>query len=209
MSALARAGSCIFQNALIKEALNDFRTRVYSALRNAPARGYPIRSRTWQYVKEGPDSRDTHRYNALPGRAQRRGDMKSRAEAFACIHAMRSTSHSLVAKVSLSADLLPYETWEKLVEEAHRLWTVYVECVHPEAVNRVATRFINNLQLPKACLTSSSKEEYLTTPPQVPAALPQHVLEISGSGVDQRFTGYEYGSARHPSRNYCKGGAWD
>lgn len=67
--------------------------------------------------------------------------------------------------------LAPYETWEKLVAEARRLWNIYLGCASPERVVRAATRFINNLRLPLR--DGDDLELYLTNPPQVPANLPQ------------------------------------
>lgn len=69
--------------------------------------------------------------------------------------------------------LAPYETWDNLAAEAQRLWSIYLECAAPESVTRVATRFINNLQL--RMQPGESFENYLTASPQVPAALPQTV----------------------------------
>ncbi|MGH8604028.1 MAG: TIGR04255 family protein [Gammaproteobacteria bacterium] len=67
--------------------------------------------------------------------------------------------------------LAPYEKWDNLAAEARRLWSIYLECAAPESVTRVATRFINNLQLPMQ--PGECFENYLTASPQVPAGLPQ------------------------------------
>jgi uncharacterized protein (TIGR04255 family) len=71
--------------------------------------------------------------------------------------------------------LKPYETWEKLIEEARLIWELYVSTVQPEAVIRVATRFINRVEIP---LPLADFDEYLTSPPQVPKNLPQYVSEF-------------------------------
>lgn len=70
--------------------------------------------------------------------------------------------------------LEPYETWENLVAEARRLWTIYNGGLEPEAIIRVATRFINQLKLPMK--PGERFQEYLTKPPDVPEELPQGVL---------------------------------
>lgn len=44
--------------------------------------------------------------------------------------------------------LKPYETWEKLQEEAQELWQRYVEVVRPTSVHRIAVRYINRLPFP-------------------------------------------------------------
>lgn len=43
--------------------------------------------------------------------------------------------------------LKPYSSWEKIRDEACRLWTVYVKRVAPEHVLRVALRYINQIEV--------------------------------------------------------------
>ena len=68
--------------------------------------------------------------------------------------------------------LKPYETWENLRDEAHKLWQLYVKFSSPEFITRVALRYINNLNIP---LPIKDFAEYLVAPPTVPAQLPQGV----------------------------------
>jgi uncharacterized protein (TIGR04255 family) len=77
--------------------------------------------------------------------------------------------------------LAPYEHWDNLLVEARRLWQVYVQCAKPARVSRIAARFINDLQLPMQ--PGEHFEEYLATPPQVPAGLPQAVVAFLYSVV--------------------------
>lgn len=70
--------------------------------------------------------------------------------------------------------LPPYETWESLVGEAGRLWKIYLEIAKPDLVTRIATRFINDLQLP--LLEGEHFEHYLTASPTIPPGLPQAIL---------------------------------
>lgn len=70
--------------------------------------------------------------------------------------------------------LEPYETWDNLMGEARRVWEAYCATLKPEAVTRVATRYINLLKLPMA--QGEHFEEYLAKPPQVPEGLPQGIL---------------------------------
>lgn len=72
--------------------------------------------------------------------------------------------------------LEPYENWDTLLAETRLLWTVYVSSVQIESVARVATRFINNLQLPMQ--PGEEFGRYLTKPPEVPYELPQGVLSF-------------------------------
>ena len=69
--------------------------------------------------------------------------------------------------------LEPYEHWETLTAEARRVLEIFVEATQPEAVTRVATRFINRLNLPMK--PNELFEDYLTEPPGVPKELPQGV----------------------------------
>jgi uncharacterized protein (TIGR04255 family) len=58
--------------------------------------------------------------------------------------------------------LTPYEDWPTLATEAHRIWDVYARSLEPRAVTRVATRFINDLQLPLK--DGTTFENYLEGP---------------------------------------------
>jgi uncharacterized protein (TIGR04255 family) len=88
---------------------------------------------------------------------------------------MHSADERYVAQFQLAgfslSRLEPYETWDKLLAEARRLWELYVDTVGPDKVVRVATRFINNLRLPMQ--PGEDFGIYLTKPPQVPEGLPQ------------------------------------
>lgn len=66
--------------------------------------------------------------------------------------------------------LPPYEDWEKLKAEAKRTWDLYSDHVRPEAITRVATRYINTLVFPGPVVEF---DEYLRYLPRVPKALPQ------------------------------------
>lgn len=68
--------------------------------------------------------------------------------------------------------LHPYESWEKERDEAKRLWTTYANVVSPVAIKRVALRYINRLEVPQ---DMKGFNEYLTSPPTLPDALPQAV----------------------------------
>lgn len=66
--------------------------------------------------------------------------------------------------------LKPYETWEVLRSEAYSMWQLYQEIMKPDAITRVATRFINQIELPGSLVDF---DDYLTAAPVVPKALPQ------------------------------------
>ncbi len=56
-------------------------------------------------------------------------------------------------------------------EEAVRLWEIYAASVSPDPITRVATRYINVLQLP----LNVELKEYLTAPPTIPEGLNQEL----------------------------------
>jgi uncharacterized protein (TIGR04255 family) len=66
--------------------------------------------------------------------------------------------------------LAPYETWEKLIEEARPLWKKYLELQAPEAITRVATRYINRIELP---IENLDFEHYLAISPRLPKGIPE------------------------------------
>ena len=71
--------------------------------------------------------------------------------------------------------LNPYTEWEKVFEEAKKLWELYYSIASPETIPRIAVRYINKLALP---LPIGDFEEYFTEPPRIPSALPQGVIEF-------------------------------
>ena len=71
--------------------------------------------------------------------------------------------------------LKPYETWETLFEEVKRIWPIYSSVTKPEAITRVATRYINRLELPGPRLDF---DDYLAVPPTIPQSLPQIIGEF-------------------------------
>jgi len=70
--------------------------------------------------------------------------------------------------------LAPYDCWENFRDEAKRLWNIYQSLTNPEALVRLALRYINRLDIP---LPIGDLKEYLRTFPEVSADLPQ---ELSG-----------------------------
>lgn len=66
--------------------------------------------------------------------------------------------------------LPPYQDWQKLREEANKVWSIYLYHVRPENITRVAARYINKLTLPGPHIDF---DQYLNYVPIVPRALPQ------------------------------------
>jgi uncharacterized protein (TIGR04255 family) len=68
--------------------------------------------------------------------------------------------------------LSPYTNWEKVSAEAKTLWELYAKTAKPELITRLATRYINRMDLP---LPMDDFNQYLTAPPTIPESLPQDV----------------------------------
>lgn len=64
--------------------------------------------------------------------------------------------------------LQPYETWERFLAEATRLWQVYQEVARPSDAQRIGLRFINQIQLPAEHFELS---DFLVTAPNSPNGL--------------------------------------
>jgi uncharacterized protein (TIGR04255 family) len=73
--------------------------------------------------------------------------------------------------------LEPYQSWEDLLRQARPLWEGYVQCLGPGSITRIATRYINNLRLPRPEL-----EHFLNLVPLLPEGLPPAI-----SGFLQRY----------------------
>ena len=69
--------------------------------------------------------------------------------------------------------LVPYQSWEPFRAEARRLWDLTRPFLKPEAVTRVAVRYINRLEFP---LPLRDFKDYLLTVPEVSPRLPQGLL---------------------------------
>lgn len=70
----------------------------------------------------------------------------------------------------LVSHLRPYDRWETLLAEAQAWWQEYRLACKPEAITRVATRFINRIELPMGGLDF---DDYLVAAPIIPKGLPQ------------------------------------
>lgn len=61
--------------------------------------------------------------------------------------------------------LKPYTFWEEMFVEAKELWGMYSGIAQPEAVTRLAVRYINHINIP---LPIDDLSEYFTASPKVP-----------------------------------------
>ena len=65
--------------------------------------------------------------------------------------------------------LKPYTNWDKVFEEAKRLWELYKLEFSPQVIERISTQYINRIDIKN----KSDLEEYFTASPKLPKTLPQ------------------------------------
>jgi uncharacterized protein (TIGR04255 family) len=66
--------------------------------------------------------------------------------------------------------LRPYSEWKKVYGEAKRLWDIYRAETKPIVVQRLATRYINSIEIPSK---EFDYDSYFTAVPKIPPGLPQ------------------------------------
>lgn len=158
-------------NAPITEALIDFRVTHREGLTFAELKS-AIDSIDIGYYVKGPISEGTFGFMLAPD-----GQPSSTTESSQVGLRLHSNDEKYVAQFTIDGFTLsrlpPYETWENLVAETRRLWAIYVERLSPKRVERVATRYINNLQLPLE--PGASFQLYVTKLIDVPDEAPQAV----------------------------------
>ena len=71
--------------------------------------------------------------------------------------------------------LKPYKNWESFYKEAKRVWNIFSEGTHPVSITRIATRFVNRLELP---LPVRDLKDFLTSVPDIPPRLPQQLISF-------------------------------
>jgi uncharacterized protein (TIGR04255 family) len=66
--------------------------------------------------------------------------------------------------------LAPYDCWESFRDEAKYLWNIYSAKTKPDTITRIATRYINRIDIP---LPVFDLKHFLRTVPEVSPDLPQ------------------------------------
>ena len=157
--------------APITEALVDLRVTPQDGLTFSELQS-SIDPMNFGYYVKGPISSGTFGFTLVSD-----GQPSTTSESSQVGLRLHSNDEKYVAQFTISGFTLsrlpPYETWENLLSETRRLWTVYVQCVSPKRVERVATRFINNLQLPLK--PGTSFQLYVNKLIDVPDEAPQAV----------------------------------
>ena len=113
----------------------------------------------------------------------------------------------------------PYEDWPRLRAEAHRLWNMFVSVTQPKRVNRIAVRYINQLNLPLKD-GRLQFEDYLKTFPEIGGdadqsleqfyvrlVMPQNDLSarlvLTETLLPRGVAGLNWGYSGH--RSFCRG----
>jgi uncharacterized protein (TIGR04255 family) len=158
-------------HAPITEALVDFRITPREGLTFAELKS-AIESLGFGYYVKSPISEGKFEFTlALDGQPS------TATESARVGLRLHSNDDKYVAQFRIAGFTLsrlpPYERWENLLEETKRLWAVYVKLLAPKRVERIATRFINNLQLPLD--PGASFQTYINKLIDVPDGAPQAV----------------------------------
>jgi uncharacterized protein (TIGR04255 family) len=171
--------------APVIEALIDLRTQAPEGM-SVEKLEKTLEAQSFGYHKKGPIVRGNFgvmiNTDASPSAPQMHGN--------SVIVGVRthSSNDKYVAQFTIDgftlSRLAPYESWEALVQETKRVWSIYTTCVAPVRITRVATRYINNLQLP--IKPGDRFERYLTGLPNMPSDYPQTI-----SSFFQRFVVYD------------------
>ncbi|MBM4109327.1 MAG: TIGR04255 family protein [Phycisphaerae bacterium] len=95
---------------------------------------------------------------------------------------LRSTDERWVVQFRLDgftlSRLQPYGTWDELKVKASALWAKYAEAVKPTRIVRIASRFINRVQLP---IGESFEKTFLTNfviGPTLPQSVAGYLLRV-------------------------------
>ena len=159
------------RNAPITEALIDIQVTPREGLTFAQLKG-AIDALDFGYYVKNPISEGTFSFRLASD-----GQPSTAAESAQVGLRLHSADEKYVAQFRLTgftlSRLRPYEKWENLLEEARRLWMIYVKWLTPTHVVRLATRFINNLQLPLE--PGASFQTYINKLIDVPEEAPQAV----------------------------------
>ena len=73
------------------------------------------------------------------------------------------------------SQLPPYDSWEVFCARARQLWDIYRTETKPDKITRIATRFVNRIEIPTPVLDIA---QYFRTAPMISPAMSQ---ELSGS----------------------------
>ena len=99
---------------------------------------------------------------------------KAKAELLGFIFASKDSTNQVQIRVDgCTLNIVnSYDQWDRHFETFMRVWNEYQSLFKPKSVVRIATRFINRIELP---LPISSFQDYITNIPPIPKCLPQEI----------------------------------
>ena len=102
--------------------------------------------------------------------------------------AFRSDDRRNVAQFTLDGftynRLHPYTSWEELEPEVVRLWRLYERFAAPQSCSRIATRYINRIEIP----LPTELSQILMAPPKLPRGLPESLTAFITRVIIQEET---------------------
>src|SRR6266446_7839039 len=155
-----------YSKAPIKEAIIDLRVR--------PAKETDLAL----LEKFGPEERQRYPLRTDLKIAEGQMEIGERFSSSTSMHQIGFMFHSADGKQIFQPQLAgfrftrlaPYESWEPFRDEARRLWNLYRQLTKPQAVDRMALRYINRLDLPNPI---PELKVFLRTGPEISPDLPQ------------------------------------
>jgi uncharacterized protein (TIGR04255 family) len=159
------------QNAPITEALIDFQVKARTAFR--PEQFADLRMRLTERFPHVDEQRGLQAtFGVIRGQGQPTvvQDLGLQGYLFKTLD-QKTIAQFRVDGFTLNR-LRPYTSWDELFPQAMDLWRLYCSISIPDAVTRLAVRYINRIMLPPGAGTF---ETYLRTAPVIPPELPQYL----------------------------------
>lgn len=71
--------------------------------------------------------------------------------------------------------LKPYDNWDTHFDFFMKVWNIYNDKFNPNQINRIASRFINRIEIP---IPFNSFQDYFLNMPPIPKSLPQTITNF-------------------------------
>lgn len=149
-------------NAPIREALIDFRVRLPPDFSQETLRALADSLHS-EYPTLGP----IHQFHGQIELGEE-GPVAVQSDPQLLGYRLQSADELSIAQIRIDgftfSRLAPYESWDQMVEDSWAVWQRYVDRAAPIGIERIATRFINRIDIPP----SGQLAEVIRVPPGVP-----------------------------------------
>jgi uncharacterized protein (TIGR04255 family) len=164
-----------FPNAPITEALIDLQVKMDDEF--SLDRLKPIIEELQNSFPQRKD-KSVHRQEIKIADGGNVNEMRSRTEQVGSVLHSEDQTEAVQIRVNgfTYSKLKPYESWDVFRDRARDLWQEYREIVKPVEVVRVATRFINRIELPKEDIVDF--DDFFSTGIRIADGLPQGMTEF-------------------------------